>query len=136
MSERERWIVYPLLFLALGTALRDKMIDRTWSRNVVCEELLVVDGSRGSPSAPPTVAHLGRIEKGGRAPSGQLSVDVVRAGEVIADRYSYGRRQVTVTPGLFQWLNRLRESAQKAQAMVAEEQPAPDTEASPPPYAQ
>jgi hypothetical protein len=26
MSSRERWIVYPLLFLALGTALRDKLI--------------------------------------------------------------------------------------------------------------
>ncbi len=26
MSTRERWIVYPLLFLALGVALRDKLI--------------------------------------------------------------------------------------------------------------
>ena len=25
MSERERWIVYPLLFFALGAALRDKL---------------------------------------------------------------------------------------------------------------
>ena len=25
MTERERWIVYPLLFLALGAALRDKL---------------------------------------------------------------------------------------------------------------
>jgi hypothetical protein len=29
MTERERWIVYPLLFLALGAALRDKLVDRT-----------------------------------------------------------------------------------------------------------
>ena len=29
MSTRERWIVYPLLFLALGTALRDKFWDST-----------------------------------------------------------------------------------------------------------
>lgn len=26
MSTRERWIVYPLLFLALGVALRDKIV--------------------------------------------------------------------------------------------------------------
>ena len=66
MSERERWIVYPLLFLALGAALRDKMFDRTWSRVVVCEELSVIDSSRGSPSAPPIVAHLERVENAGR----------------------------------------------------------------------
>lgn len=29
MSTRERWIVYPLLFLALGLALRDKVLPRT-----------------------------------------------------------------------------------------------------------
>jgi len=28
MSTRERWIVYPLLFLALGAALRDKLIGK------------------------------------------------------------------------------------------------------------
>ncbi len=26
MTSRERWIIYPLLFLALGAALRDKMV--------------------------------------------------------------------------------------------------------------
>ena len=29
MTERERWIVYPLLFLALGAALRDKLSEHT-----------------------------------------------------------------------------------------------------------
>ena len=39
MSERERWIVYPLLFLALGAALRDKLFNLTRSQTVVCESL-------------------------------------------------------------------------------------------------
>jgi hypothetical protein len=43
MSDRERWIIYPLLFLALGAALRDKLIDRTTTKSLVCQELLVMD---------------------------------------------------------------------------------------------
>ena len=48
MSERERWIVYPLLFFALGAALRDKFThevrtDRLRAGQIVCEELLVAD---------------------------------------------------------------------------------------------
>jgi hypothetical protein len=43
MSERERWVVYPLLFLALGAALRDKLIDRTITKSIVCQELMVLD---------------------------------------------------------------------------------------------
>ncbi|OHB68549.1 MAG: hypothetical protein A2V70_07695 [Planctomycetes bacterium RBG_13_63_9] len=29
MTSRERWVIYPLLFLALGTALRDKVLPRS-----------------------------------------------------------------------------------------------------------
>jgi hypothetical protein len=43
MSERERWIVYPLLFFALGAALRDKLFQRVESREIVCESLKIVD---------------------------------------------------------------------------------------------
>jgi hypothetical protein len=43
MSERERWVVYPLLFLALGAALRDKLFDRTITKSIVCQELMVLD---------------------------------------------------------------------------------------------
>ena len=34
MSDRERWIVYPLLFLALGVALRDKLTQIVETRTV------------------------------------------------------------------------------------------------------
>jgi len=43
MSERERWIVYPLLFFALGAALRDKLLQRVESKEVICESLTIVD---------------------------------------------------------------------------------------------
>jgi hypothetical protein len=43
MSDRERWIVYPLLFLALGASLRDKLVDRTTTKSIACQELLIVD---------------------------------------------------------------------------------------------
>jgi hypothetical protein len=43
MSTRERWIVYPLLFLALGLALRDKVYppSKFTARSVRAEEMLV-----------------------------------------------------------------------------------------------
>ncbi|MEN1679054.1 MAG: hypothetical protein AAGJ46_05645 [Planctomycetota bacterium] len=41
MSERERWIVYPLLFLALGAALRDKLLKQTVADQVICRQLVV-----------------------------------------------------------------------------------------------
>lgn len=40
MSERERWIVYPLLFFALGAAIRDKLFRHVASKEVVCETLV------------------------------------------------------------------------------------------------
>ncbi len=43
MNERERWVVYPLLFLALGASLRDKLGGRTTTKSIKCEELLVVE---------------------------------------------------------------------------------------------
>ena len=43
MSERERWIVYPLLFFALGAALRDKLFQRVESKEIFCESLKIVD---------------------------------------------------------------------------------------------
>lgn len=43
MSDRERWIVYPLLFLALGSALRDKLFKVTSTKQLRCEQLVLVD---------------------------------------------------------------------------------------------
>jgi hypothetical protein len=43
MSERERWIVYPLLMFALGAAIRDKLMQRVESKEIRCESLQIVD---------------------------------------------------------------------------------------------
>ena len=60
MSTRERWIVYPLLFLTLGIALRDKIIPPAEVRvgEVICDRLecgqsecrtLLIHGPSGRP---------------------------------------------------------------------------------------
>jgi hypothetical protein len=43
MSERERWIVYPLIFFALGASVRDKILQRVETKEIICESLKVVD---------------------------------------------------------------------------------------------
>ena len=48
MSECERWIIYPLLFFALGAALRDKFLQHVTTKEVVatkiiCQELAITD---------------------------------------------------------------------------------------------
>src|SRR5690606_19257884 len=48
MTDRERWIIYPLLFLALGASLRDKLIKSTESQRIKCQGLMVYD-STGQP---------------------------------------------------------------------------------------
>jgi hypothetical protein len=76
MSERERWVVYPLLFLALGAALRDKLFDRTMARSIVCQELTVVDEQPIGNRPGRVLAKIGRGEAAGIAgPSGYLFVN-------------------------------------------------------------
>lgn len=59
MTERERWIVYPLLFLALGVALRDKFVGTT-SRTIRCQELIVEEEANGNEQ-PREIAKIGHI---------------------------------------------------------------------------
>ena len=68
MPTRERWIVYPLLFLALGLAVRDKIIpptqfravavttDQLRARRIICDGVaecraMIVKGPHNSPMA-------------------------------------------------------------------------------------
>lgn len=51
MSERERWIIYPLLFFALGAALRDKFLQHVTTKEltateIVCEKITVTDPAK------------------------------------------------------------------------------------------
>jgi hypothetical protein len=45
MTDRERWTVYPLIFLTLGIALKDKLVDvvDVQCRNVFCKAVVVTD---------------------------------------------------------------------------------------------
>jgi hypothetical protein len=62
MTERERWIVYPLLFLALGAALRDKLVDRTTTKSIVCQELSIVDEDSTGLQSQRTLFRIGRAK--------------------------------------------------------------------------
>lgn len=53
MSERERWIIYPLLFFALGAAVRDKILHRVDAKEIYCESLKIVD--QQDPTSQPLV---------------------------------------------------------------------------------
>ena len=88
MSQRERWIVYPLLFLALGLALRDKLVSpKSLTAGTVscyqlevlgqadCHQLTVRDGE-GNPRI-----RLGVVNHGG-----QLELDTRTAGTVWCDQ--------------------------------------------------
>jgi hypothetical protein len=75
MSERERWIVYPLIFFALGASVRDKILQRVEAKEIICERLSVVDlqnpniplavlGFQRAPSNDPTqlAERVGRLQ--------------------------------------------------------------------------
>jgi hypothetical protein len=104
MSERERWVVYPLLFLALGAALRDKLFDRTTTKRIVCEELtvceelIVLDGAPVKPSSRPLV-QIGQTHTGpGRSAQGLVIVNghVQVTGQLDAAQYSYGGNPLSI----------------------------------------
>ena len=43
MTDRERWTVYPLLFLTLGIAVKDKIAGRATADTLLCNTLVVHD---------------------------------------------------------------------------------------------
>ena len=69
MTSRERWTVYPLLFLALGLAVRSiavpqgefgaARVDSLESTRLVCKEI-VIENDEGT-----ILVHMGRVVKGG-----------------------------------------------------------------------
>lgn len=93
MSNRERWTVYPLLFLALGLAVRAGIssrepfemlhAERIDADQVVCREVIVA-GVDGVP-----IVHIGRVRNGG---GGRIEVrdaagvDVIGIGTRPEDR--------------------------------------------------
>ena len=130
MTERERWIIYPLLFLALGSALRDKLIDQTRSKSIVCQELIVFGEDRGRRQMVPLV-RIGAAESPGQGtrPIGAIEVDgLVKAELVQAANFNFrgipfGPTILQAVPGMLpaEWLKALQQSAE---AMKRGETPA------------
>jgi hypothetical protein len=120
MSERERWIVYPLLFLALGAGLRDKLVDRTLSKDIVCQRLTIVGDDRGGQSPQPLI-ELGAAERASTTQpqyghvkvAGKLSVQAIETGAVSANNYFY--RHIPFAPNLLRAMpNPLRSETQRS----------------------
>ncbi len=59
MTERERWVVYPLLFLVLGASLRDRVGSSTSWKSIQCEELRIVDPDSTEVPRPRILVELG-----------------------------------------------------------------------------
>jgi hypothetical protein len=69
MSNRERWTVYPLLFMTLGIALTDKVTRQVNTDLVRCKTLLVTD-RQGNPRVIVTPTAEGGIVEAHAANSG------------------------------------------------------------------
>jgi hypothetical protein len=108
MTERERWIVYPLLFLALGAALRDKLSEHTETRRLECQELIVFgEDGPGQPRVPlveisgikrdsADQPHLGQLIVNGLVQAnemhaGGIQAQDIQASRVNADNYFFHR---------------------------------------------
>ena len=68
MTDRERWVVYPLLFLALGVSLRDKLGGQLTSKIISCQKLVIEDEPVGSREPRP-LAVLGRVQPNPNRPA-------------------------------------------------------------------
>ena len=84
MNTRERWIVYPLLFLALGLALRDKLIPPSELKvgKVTCTSVTVTDLS-GNIAARivPVRNGSGRLEIHGPADKAVVVLGTDQSGQ-------------------------------------------------------
>lgn len=140
MTERERWIVYPLLFLALGASLRDKLFDLTSSKRIVCQQLVVASDDRPGRQ-PVELVRIGEAQGPvvPRQPYGALEVDgVIKAETVYADNFVYrgipfGPTLLRAVPGVSptDWLRAMQQAAEAARQR-GEQQPAGEGEPSPP----
>jgi hypothetical protein len=92
MSSRERWVVYPLVFLTLGIALKDKITRDVSVKRLQCESLLVTDrqGERQvyiSANQSGNTLHARSTNRGPDVILGQVEVSNGRqlAGMMFAD---------------------------------------------------
>ncbi len=80
MSSRERWTVYPLLFLTLGIALKDKVTREITTDRVSCKALLVTDRHGDAQLALASTPTGGRVSIRGQD---GMNVILGHAGEAV-----------------------------------------------------
>lgn len=105
MTERERWVVYPLLFLALGASLRDKLGGSLTAKRIVCQELRIEDEPSGNEPAR-LLALVGRTETtngpsvGALVVNGEVEVNgIVKVNGVVSSKnYAYGNQLIMPAP--------------------------------------
>lgn len=94
MSSRERWTVYPLLFLAIGIALRAALlptesVTAVNAAKVTCREFLVVD------EAGRVLIHAGRVRDGG---GGRIVIHDGDSAVAIDAESQYARQDSDLQP--------------------------------------
>jgi len=92
MTSRERWTVYPLLFLAIGLALRAAVLSEEAAETLeaprlVCREL-VVTGADGT-----VLVHAGRVVGGG---GGRIEIKDATGVDAVAIGTGTGGREGVV----------------------------------------
>jgi hypothetical protein len=94
MTDRERWTVYPLLFLALGVSLKDKLSPTVNMKNLNCETMvckeLLVSNSQGV---------VGLRAAGGNLQANNLICNAMTVTD------SKGKQRVSITNGGVQAAN-------------------------------
>jgi len=102
MSDRERWIVYPLLMLALGTSLRSRLFpaSEVQAEAVICKSLTVTDdaGRKTAELAPfgaPSRCALHLLNSDGRITLA-LGTDVTGQFGVVETLNANGKQQVVL----------------------------------------
>ena len=97
MSSRERWTVYPLLFLALGLAMRAIIVphgefaaarvDSLEATRLVCQEI-IIESKDGT-----ILVHMGRVAQGG---GGRIEVKDADGVDALAVGTGPGSREGAV----------------------------------------
>jgi hypothetical protein len=134
MTERERWIVYPLLFLALGAALRDKFVDPTVRRSIVCQELTVVDDESDALQGAHVLAKIGRNPESSGAGYLVVNGGLEVTGALNANQYAVqGHLLTPAFQAMFDFLRWLQAVQQQQQGALRGVVPPPNPPAANPP---
>jgi hypothetical protein len=97
MSDRERWTVYPLLFLALGVAAKDKLFRQLDVDQVSCKALVVKDRENRDRVVIDTDSIGGRMRMTGNR---EVSLVLGYQNNVVGLMFADGRGNLALNRGM------------------------------------